>query len=120
MGIYQRQQKTCKRCGYVKGIVKETYCPKCGEKLTVGKKVWYISVYYNGRRIKKAIGSSKAEALKAYQMVKADIYRGEYRVKKKSDNILFREFAQTWLENYSKIDNREDTYIRNKILAIRD
>lgn len=60
------------------------------------KDVWYIDLYHDGRRVRKAVGSKK-DAENAMSAVKADILRGEYRFKR-DRKIRFEDFAKEYLE----------------------
>ena len=71
----------------------------------IGEK-WYIDYYYEGHRIKRAVGSKK-DAENALAAVKADILRGEYRFKRKR-RIWFEDFSEEFLE-YSKVNKRSWT-----------
>ncbi|MCK4429711.1 MAG: hypothetical protein KAW19_00255, partial [Candidatus Aminicenantes bacterium] len=66
-------------------------------------KIWYVDYYYDGRRIRKKVGSEK-DAENALAAIKADILRGEYRFKKDS-RISFEDFAERYLE-YGKINKK--------------
>jgi len=68
----------------------------------IGKK-WYVDFYYDGKRIRKAVGSKK-DAENALIAIKADILRGEYKFKKES-KIRFDDFAKEYLE-YAKINKK--------------
>lgn len=65
---------------------------------------WYVDFYHEGRRIRKAVGS-KRDAENAMTAVKADILRGEYRIKKERGK-RFEIFAKEFLEKYSKVNKR--------------
>ncbi|NIO48011.1 MAG: tyrosine-type recombinase/integrase [Candidatus Aminicenantes bacterium] len=69
-------------------------------------KTWYVDYYYEGRRIRKKIGS-KRDAENALAAIKADILRGEYRFKK-DRKVRFEDFAKEYLE-YAKINKRSWT-----------
>ena len=117
MGVFQRKTPKCRRCfRYVKGSMGKTFCPKCGEKLDVYTN-WYICYHYNGQKRIKSAGrnANRAQAIKMERAIRAAIDSGDYKPKKKS-KILFSDFAQIWLEKYSKVDNRESTYEGNKII----
>jgi integrase len=66
-------------------------------------KTWYVDYYYEGRRIRKKVGSEK-DAENALAAIKADILRGEYRFKK-DRKIRFEDFAKEYLD-YAKINKR--------------
>ena len=67
------------------------------------KDTWYIDLYADGRRRRKAVGSRK-DAENALAAVRADILRGEYRFKKES-RIRFEDFTEKYLE-YGKINKK--------------
>jgi integrase len=56
---------------------------------------WYIDLYVDGRRKRKAIGSRK-EAENALTAIKADVLRGEFKFKRES-KVQFEAFAQEYL-----------------------
>lgn len=64
---------------------------------------WYVDYYYDGRRIRRRVGSEK-DAENALAAIKADILRGEYRFKK-DRKIRFEDFAKEYLD-YAKINKR--------------
>ncbi|MFW9851824.1 MAG: tyrosine-type recombinase/integrase [Candidatus Thorarchaeota archaeon] len=68
-----------------------------------GKK-WYADFYYEGRRIRKAVGSKK-DAENAMLAIKADILRGDYRFRRER-KIKFEDFADEYLEKYSKVNKK--------------
>jgi len=65
--------------------------------------IWYVDYYYDGRRIRKKVGSEK-DAENALAAIKADILRGEYRFKK-DRKIRFEDFAKEYLD-YAKVNKR--------------
>lgn len=64
---------------------------------------WYIDHYYEGRRIRKKVGSKK-DAENALAAVRADILRGEYRFKL-DKKIRFEKIAEKYLE-YGKVNKK--------------
>jgi integrase len=60
-------------------------------------KTFYVDFYYNGRRVRRAVGSKK-DAENALTAVKADILRGEYRFKRER-RIKFEDFAKEYLKH---------------------
>jgi len=74
------------------------------------EQIWYVDYYYDGRRIRKKVGSKK-DAENALAAVKADILRGEYRFKSES-KIRFEDFAERYLE-YGKT-NKKKSWIRDR------
>lgn len=79
----------------------------------IGKK-WYIDLYNEGRRVRKVVGSKK-DAVNAITVVKADILRGEYKLKRER-KIRFDDFAKEYLE-YAKVNKkswrRDETSLKN-------
>ncbi len=67
------------------------------------KDKYYIDLYADGRRVRRAVGS-KRDAENALSALKADILRGEYRFKK-DRKIRFEDFAEEYLD-YAKINKR--------------
>jgi integrase len=66
-------------------------------------KTWYVDYYYDGRRIRKKVGSEK-DAENALAAIKVDILRGEYRFKK-DRKIRYEDFAKEYLD-YAKTNKR--------------
>ena len=66
-------------------------------------KNWYADYYYEGKRIRKTVGSRK-DAENALAAIKADILRGEYKFKRER-SIRFEDFAREYLE-YSKVNKK--------------
>lgn len=75
---------------------------------------WYIDLYVDGRRKRKAIGSRK-EAENALTAVKADILRGEFKFKRES-KLHFEAFANDYLDhvktNKKKSWQRDDNSLK--------
>ncbi|OGP62750.1 MAG: hypothetical protein A2170_10055 [Deltaproteobacteria bacterium RBG_13_53_10] len=69
----------------------------------VGNK-WYVDLYVDGRRRRKAIGSRK-EAENAQTAIKADVLRGEFKFKRES-KVQFEAFAQNYL-NHCKTNKKK-------------
>jgi len=67
------------------------------------KNSYYVDFYADGRRIRKAVGSRR-DAQNALVAVKADILRGEYRLKRER-KIRFEDFSKEYLE-YAKVNKR--------------
>ena len=65
--------------------------------------IWYVDYYYDGRRIRKKVGSEK-DAENALAAIKADILRGEYRFRK-DRKIRYENFAKEYLD-YAKVNKR--------------
>jgi integrase len=62
----------------------------------IGKK-WYVDLYVDGRRKRKAIGSRK-EAENALTAIKADVLRGEFKFKREN-KVHFEAFTKDYLEH---------------------
>ena len=77
-----------------------------------GKK-WYADFYLEGKRIRKAVGSKK-DAENALVAMKADILRGDYRFKRER-KIKFEDFADEYLEKYSKVNKKSWISVQNEI-----
>lgn len=75
-----------------------------------GKRTFYVDLYCDGRRIRKAIGANRKEAKDVEAAMKTDILRGEFRFKRYK-KILFEDFADEYIE-YAKINKR--SWIRDK------
>lgn len=58
---------------------------------------WYVDLYIDGRRKRKAIGSRK-EAENALTAIKADVLRGEFKFKREN-KVHFEAFAQDYLSH---------------------
>lgn len=67
---------------------------------------WYIDLYVDGRRKRKAVGSKK-DAENALAATKADVLRGEFRFKSKIRKEL-EDFSYEYLE-YAKVSKRSWT-----------
>ena len=65
---------------------------------------WYVDLYIDGRRKRKAIGSRK-EAENAITAIKADVLRGEFKFKRES-KVQFEAFAQDYL-NHCKTNKKK-------------
>jgi integrase len=62
----------------------------------IGQK-WYVDLYVDGRRKRKAIGSRK-EAENALTAIKADVLRGEFKFKREN-KVHFEAFTEDYLEH---------------------
>jgi integrase len=75
---------------------------------------WYIDLYVDGRRKRKAIGSRR-DAENALTTIKADVLRGEFKFKRES-KVHFEAFAQDYLDhvktNKKKSWQRDDNSLK--------
>ncbi len=82
-------------------------------------KIWYIDYYYQGRRIREAIGESKKLAEKALVIRKAEIVQGKFEIQSIEPSIAFDELATMYIE-YAKINKkswkRDVTSLRSLLL----
>lgn len=83
-------------------------------------KSWYLDINFDGNRIRRKIegARTKTEAQAALITVKADILRGEFKIRK-AKQILFKDFAEKYLK-YSKKHKkswRSDQTSLNKLKA---
>jgi len=74
---------------------------------------YYIDFYVNGKRYRRAVGKNKKDAIEALRAIEGEIARGKFNLPPKK-RISFKEFAQFWLETYSKVKNKPRTYKVNE------
>jgi len=60
-------------------------------------KTWYIGYSHNGQWVREAVGPNKTMAKKALEIRKAEIVQGKYKLPAKKQRILFRNFAEEFL-----------------------
>ncbi len=70
-----------------------------------GKLNWYIDYYFDGKRIRESVGTSKTLAEKALAVRKTEILQGKYNLKSKLKSPFFEVFTPEYLE-YSKAHKR--------------
>ena len=75
-------------------------------------KHWYIDYYVHGQRKRKKIGPSKQVAELALKDVQVKIAKGEYLGIYEEKKILFKDFAEEYLE-YSKANKATSSYDRD-------
>ncbi len=81
-------------------------------------KIWYIDYFYEGRRIREAVGSSKKLAQKALMIRKTQITQGKFDIQDTKPSITFGELAKTYIE-YAKVNKKSwkrDVVSLNKLL----
>ncbi len=76
-------------------------------------KCYYIDYFYQGRRIKEAVGFNKKAAEDALAIRKAEILQGKYQFKPKRDVLTFGEFSRIYIDQYSKVNKK--SYIRDEL-----
>ena len=68
---------------------------------------WGISyIDPHGRQIRKMVSPFKETAQRIVRKIETDIVEGKYLDIKKSKKIFFEDFAQEYLENYVKLQNK--------------
>jgi len=73
--------------------------------------IWYIDYYYEGRRLREAVGENKMDARDAFEARKGEIRTGKFHLKR--DNLVpFESFAKEYME-YAKINKR--SWLRDEI-----
>jgi len=66
--------------------------------------IWYIDYYYEGRRLREAVGENKMDARDAFEARKGEIRTGKFHLKR--DNLIpFKSFAKEYME-YAKTNKR--------------
>jgi len=61
-------------------------------------RMWWIDYSYHGKRIREPAGQNKTEAKNMLDVRKADILRGEFRIKEKKEKITFQKMADLYLK----------------------
>jgi len=67
---------------------------------------YYIDYYANGRRKREKIGPSKTLALNVLRKRKVEIAEGKFLDIKKEEKTRFKDFANLYIENHLKVNNR--------------
>lgn len=65
-----------------------------------GRVRWFVDFYYQGRRVRECVGTSKTKAEKAMAVRKAEVVQGRYKFQCK-ESPRFKDFAQFYLDTYS-------------------
>ncbi len=68
-------------------------------------KSWYISYYFEGRKIRDSVSPNKRIAEDALKAVKGEIAQGKYNLKRDTKSPKFEEYVKVYLE-YSKANKR--------------
>ncbi|OQX51659.1 MAG: hypothetical protein B5M53_10675 [Candidatus Cloacimonas sp. 4484_209] len=82
------------------------------------KNTWYIDYYFNGKRIREAIGPNKKLAEQALYIRKANIAKGKFEIQDIKHSITFMELAKIYIE-YAKGNKKSwkrDITSLNKLL----
>jgi len=67
--------------------------------------IWYLDYYYQGKRIRESVGTSKREAEQALAVRKAEIIQGRYHFQNDKLSPQFSVFAVEYLD-YQQTQNR--------------
>jgi len=104
MGVYRKGY--CPQCKKWRISEKGTNCKKCGSPLRMGED-WYID-YYSApkRRKREKIGTSKALAEQTLKKREVAIAEGRFLNIRKEQRVKFEDFADQYIENHSKPNNR--------------
>lgn len=68
-------------------------------------KIWYIDYYFEGKRIREAVGTNKKEAEKALESRLGEIIQGKFSIEKIKPAPFFENFAKEYLE-WAKTNHR--------------
>jgi integrase len=77
------------------------------------KNKWYINFTFKGKRYKRVVGRSKKKAMEVLKKIEGDIINEKFSIPVKP-RMKFKELAEYWLENYSKVNNAPSQYVKNK------
>jgi len=112
MGVFKRIY--CPKCRRVHDIrkknerLKQISCKKCDNifKTNNANAKYYIEFYYMSRKMCRKVGPSKTQAKTAYQKIETDLAENKFLDIKREQKIKFEEFADEYLENHSKVNNK--------------
>ena len=74
------------------------------KKRNDGSKAWYFDFQLQGKRYRAVGGTTKTEALRAQEKVRAEVLSGEYEFKSQIKNPTLEQFADKFLQR--RIENR--------------
>ena len=66
---------------------------------------WYVDYYYEGRRIREAVGPNKKLAEKVLTIRKAEIARGKFDIQSMNPSITFGKLSELYVE-YAKANKK--------------
>lgn len=69
-------------------------------------KIWYIDTCYKGKRVRRAVGPDKKEAIKVLKKIEAELIENKWLDIKREHKIKFSEVNKEFLEKYSKVNKR--------------
>lgn len=76
---------------------------------------WYVDVFYQGKRIRKVVGTDRKLALKIANKVLTQLIEGVFFDNKKEYTITLKEYAEQFLNDYSKIHKKPKSYRRDTV-----
>lgn len=78
-------------------------------KTKSGKIRWYLDYYDANRKRKQKVAKNavtKDEAALALREEVASVFDGKYNIKRKKEKIMFKEFADIYLDDYAKFNKK--------------
>jgi integrase len=83
-------------------------------KIYQRKQIWYVDCSFNGRRVRKRVGTSKKLALQIGREIEARLIKGEYSIEddQHKETITFEEFCSEYMK-YSKACKKPQTHRRD-------
>lgn len=66
------------------------------------KDMWWIDYYYKGKRIREPVSTKKKDAETILEQRKTEIREGKYQILQKVKKIKFSDFAELYINDYSK------------------
>jgi len=79
---------------------------------------YFIDYWYEGRRYREKAGRTKREAEAALAIRKADILRGEFRIKKQA-KVRFDDYADQYIRDYSEKFKRAPKRDKVSLVSLR-
>ena len=123
MAVYNRV--CCIECGQKHNVykkdVKEIVCTHCGNVIKINAREgnFFIEHYFNGRRIREKVGTSRGLAEVAYQKRKVEIAEGKFLDKKKEEKVKFEDFADEFLEVYCKSNHKSWSFSETNLKTLK-
>lgn len=76
-----------------------------------------VDYYYQGKKIRRIVGTSKKQAEIIHGKIMAEIAEGKHMDIQKNVKITLSEFLKMYLNNHSVINNKPSTHYRNSKIA---
>ncbi len=77
-----------------------------------GSGVWWVYITHQGKRKAKQIGRDKAKADKIAKTIEAKLVLGQLNLDTEPTSPLFKDYAESWLENQIKLLRSRNTHER--------